>query len=461
METIRIKTPWGLFSHKMAVEADSSHVVIYKRRFPLFGKMVQVDDIPTGKLIFWGNTDDVEKSNSLWLSEDGMYESLPVSNEQLAEDDKDDWLFQNLGSSDDTAESLDDECDDEDLDADLHMYTSTYRLRLSHPDIVKLCSLLQEAGSVKASVRNASGLFLKTYIAFTEKWLFSVDGNEVDSVPIKEMAFFVRDNNRLYCGYHRQINAKINSIKVFNEIKDLCYSVSTRLADSGTNYKIGLFQPDYITLTDKAVVYTRKTFRKDEMAYVPYKRINLLMTTPGIFKKRISIFGEQNILPKHSLWIQTATELVEKIKDHGVKPETGESFYSSKIFPTNWFGRSPRVVCLDNSIVYYPNRLKGSEVQSQSEDGQLMSAMVHFSEISSVVWYKKTFSLFGTLEITGRPRNVRSDQNNNFVTMLIPQLWAFKFKWGIFKGKLFNVLKSKSSAVFDRIRDDYDFGESK
>ncbi len=65
-----------------------------------------------------------------------------------------------------------------------------------------------------------------------------------------------------------------------------------------------------------------------------------------------------------------------------------------------------------------------------------MSGMLHYSEISDVVWYKKPLAFFGTVKLRGRTQNIRLDQSDEGVTMIVPKLWAFKFKWAIFGGGL-------------------------
>ena len=71
METIRIATKWGLFRTRIEVEANPNEISLYKRSFPLIGKMQKYATIPTEKVIFWGDNDDANRSKWLWVSEDG------------------------------------------------------------------------------------------------------------------------------------------------------------------------------------------------------------------------------------------------------------------------------------------------------------------------------------------------------------------------------------------------------
>lgn len=447
MSTKRIRTKWTLFGRCIEVETDSTAVYLYKRRFPIFGRMKKIASIPTNKIIFWGNNESPAKSSWLYVSEDGTYETLPTSEEQVAVDDKDDWLYSSINSKYRNKE-LEDNNSSDDLDADVYMNTSTTRLRLKQADLVHLYSFLQSADSVKASVRKANGIIRKQYVAFTPKWLFHIKGKKVDSVPIREMAFFVTNKKYLYCGYHKQINVKINNTGLLKELKELCFSTSKRLSAHGDSYKSGCFFPDNITLTDTAVVYRRKTFGKDEMVYVPYSRINMVCSSNGLLKVRISIYGEQNIVPKHSLWRRKAQKIIDTLKEHGVNVNFGKKICSSKMFPKNWFGMAPCVICMDDCIIYYTNRLR-------KRSNNLESGMLNYSEITNVIWYKKSFSLFGTLVINGIALNIRKDQISSDVLMIVPELFVWKYKWICFKGKLYRILKKQTSAEFKRERIDY------
>lgn len=443
MGPLRFLTKRRLFKRRMEVEIDSETISLYKKKRLFFCKeMEKFASFPLDRLIYWGNNNDINSSKWLWVCEDGTYDSLPTSISQEASDDKDDWLFASLANN-----TLNGTEDDSDLDADLYMQTSTTRLKLGSEQISKIYSLIKGSEAVKATVRYACGLLPKQYIAYTDKWLFHLKKDEVDSTPLKEMAFFVRNKKNLYCGYHRQINVKILNSSLFKELKDLCYSKSIRLSAQGTTYKAGIIHPDIITITDNAIAYTRKTFRKDEMAYVPFKRVNMLFCIHGLLRKRISVFGEQNIIPKHAFWRGPALKIIDVLKQHGLNITTGKTYCSARIFPHNWFGRAPRIVCLEDSIVYYPNRISG-------EDNNLKSMMLKYSQLDEITWYKKYFTLFGTLELKGQPENIRNDQSTpEEVPMVIPELFKFKYQWWfIFSGKLKKLLMNETSATFKTVR---------
>lgn len=445
MEQLTIKTKWGLFRRRVDIVADAEKFTFTRRQFPWFWKRESAT-VQTDSIIYFGDEDETLKSKYLFLSEDGTYDVLPTTTKDMAEDDKDDFLFQSILPKDEEDEEQE-EVTEEELDADLHMYTSTRKLRLATEDIQKVMELLEKTKAVKATVRPSYGFWIfKEHLAYTDKWLFHTKRKEVDSVPLSEMAFFVKSPMKLYCGYHRQINARVLSNAVLNEIRELCYSKSKRLNDEGTTYKFGWIFPDQLTLTKNAVVYTRKTFFKDEMAYLPYKRINLvLMERKWLFWKELNIIGEQDIVPKH--WLSAGkAKLVEKaIKEHKIDPTGGTTFTAAKIFPRNWFGRAPRVVCLEDGIMYYPKRVGSKSIK--------MCYLKH-SQLDQVTYYKKWFALFGTVVIDGETTNIRQDQDSTAVEMLLPDLFAFKFKWTFFTGALKRKLE-KAGAKIQRVRESY------
>lgn len=412
MNNNRIRTCWRPFCYRFEIEADAFNVTLFKRSFPYFGKMKQFASIPMDKIIFCGNNEAPQKSRWLYLSE---------VTDTNCEDEKKEV--------------------NENHDRDLSMCTNTTRLYLSQQNLLQLHSLLKSSGAIEASVRWASGIFIKQYVAFTQKWLFHFRRDKAKAVPIEEMAFFVKNKNKLYCGYHKQLSVKICKDSLFDELKQLCYSMSKRLSSKGTTYKFGWFRPDKMIFTDSAIVYARKVYKKEEVAYVPYDRINLvLLQNKNFFRKKISIFGEQNILPRHSLGKGEASEIVSILKSHGKDVNSGTIFSSSLWFVRNWFGRSPKVACFDDCIVYEPNRLK-----KYAADLMVASAVhINYSEVTDVIWYKKRLALWGTLVLKGKSSNIRVEQDNINVTIILPDLCVCS------KAKVYKMLKAKTLAKFKR-----------
>lgn len=411
MNNNRIRTCWRPFRYRIEIEADSFNVTLFKRTFPYFGKMTQFASIPMDKIIFCGNNEAPEKSRWLYLSE--------VTDTNCEVEKKE---------------------GDENHDRDAFMHTETIRLFFGKQNLLQLHSLLKSSGAIEASIRWASGIFFKQYVAFTQKWLFHFKRDKTESVPIEEMAFFVKNKNKLYCGYHKQLSVKIYKKTLFDELKQLCYSISKRLSAKGTTYKFGWFHPDRLIFTDSAVVYARKAYRKEEIAYVPYDRIDLvLLHNKNFFRKKIGIFGEQNILPKHSLGKTKASEIVRILKSHGKDVSSGTTFSSSICFFRNWFGRSPKVVCFDDCIVYEPNRLK-----KYATNLMVVSVHINYSEVTDVIWYKKRLALWGTLVLKGESSSIRVGQDSIGLTIILPDLCVRS------KAIIYEILKAKTSAEFKR-----------
>ena len=410
-------------------------------------------------LFFGGDNNDLEQCSRVFVTYDGHYENLPKSNEEKALDDVDDWVMEQQAAVEESG------TDTDDWDKDLHMTTSTIRLILKKEVLLPLYQHLQKVGAVQAKVNYANGILSREYVAYTDKWLFHIinkwGGIETDSTPIEYMAFYVEQKNYVYCGYHRQVRVKIYNPIFRKEIKEHCKKIAPRLNEKGDDFKSPWFgrlkdlfniprwiHPDRLTLSDNAVIYTRKTFRKDEMTYLPYAKINMFVVSKGVFRRIISFYGEQNIVPKYTFKTSDTKKIMEIVESHSVHALYGDSFRSSAFFSKNWFGKAPRVVCFDNNMIYYPNRLKNKTIKALVE-------YLDYSDCQKVTWYRPWFNFFGTLVIEGASENIRLDQGNMNSYWVLPQLWTFRYKWFIFSGGLRNKLTSKTSAEFKTYRKAY------
>lgn len=451
-----ISSKWRLFARHIFIEIEDEQLKFYHRTFPYFGKLKETACFPIDKIIFCGNDNDRDKSKRLFISMDGRYDSLPSTSNEMALDDKDDW----------TLEQFNGESSQKDLDADLYMYTSTICVPLNKQSLAQVYDFLEEKKCVKATVRKASGIINQQYVAYSNDWLFHfktklIGKLETDSTPIREMAFFVENKKNIYCGYHRQVIVNVNSQNVRKELKQHCESLAPRLKETGDTYKSSWFAslkdlfnpsrwffPDRLTLTDNAVLYTRKTLRKDEMTYLPYRRINLFLIEKGLLTRRVEFYGEQNIVPRYSFKRKDVVEIEKKIQAESVPVSNGSSFKSSKIFHRNWLGKGPRILCFDDNFVYYPCRLKRQTIKTDAKS-------LRYDDITEITWHRGWFKFFGTLVIQGKPENIRLDQSNNYILCVLPDVWMFRVRWFIFRGELYDILKTKSHVDIKVTRSSY------
>ena len=460
MESNQIHTKWRFLTWRVNVEYDDTTIRFFKRSFPYLGAMKEIARFPLEHVIFCGNDNEVQKCNRLYISYDGTYNSNPSKTERSL-DDRDDWTIEqytNNGQSD--------------LDADLSMFTSTICLHLKEIPLAQLYHHLEQSKAVRATVKKACGLINPQDIAYTDKWLFHFKNRlienglfgefETDSTPILEMAFFVQQQNVVYCGYHRQVRVKINSSETRKELRDHCLKLAPRLSEEGRNFqsaKIASLKdllnisrwiyPDRLSLTPNAVIFTRKTFRKDEMTYLPYERISTFLISKGSFTRKVEFYGEQNIVPKYSFNNKDVSLIESILKEKTIKVEHGSSFNSSILFPKNWFGRCPRLLCLDNNVNYYPGRLKDKTVKTEFSS-------LNYDEIDTITWYRPWFNPFGTLVFSGEAANIRDDQVQIGTFCELPHVWTFRFKWFIFKGGLYKILKNKTDLKFITKRKSYE-----
>ena len=355
MENFQINSRWRFLCWRIKVEYDDKTIRFFKRDFPYLGKMHEIANFPLEHVIFCGNNNEFQESNRLYISYDGNYNTIPIGTNK-ALDDKDDWTIEQYSG-----------INLSDLDADLSMYTSTICVHLKKDDLVKLYNHLEQYSAVKAKVKKANGFLNTEDIAYTDKWLFHFKNRlienglfgefETDSTPIQEMAFFIQQQKIVYCGYHRQVRVKISSDETRKELKEHCLRIAPRLSEKGQNFesaKIASLKdllnisrwihPDRLSLTPNALIFTRKTFRKDEMTYLPYERISTFLISKGMFTRRVEFFGEQNIVPKYSFSNRDVSLIESILNKKTIKVEHGSSFNSSKLFPKNWFGKAPRLL---------------------------------------------------------------------------------------------------------------------
>ena len=444
---------------------------------------------------YFFNTGKIFGRKTLYISRFGEYDHLPTTEEEMAEDDKDDLTLMQFSEAldEDEVKDLNEEDEekdieekeededkkvkeikDEDENADLKLMTDTVQIRLPKEDMKEIEKILEASSAYKLKTIKCGGFFSmnQKLLAYDQVWALYVKprlwrDSEIDSTPIHYMAFFLKTKSFLqllfggcgiYCGYHRQIDVEKISASAINEFYAWCKQYAPRLNSKGTTVTSSILanplnlwrwiHPDRVTITDEAIIYTRRTLRRDEMIYLPYKNISIFLVEGGWFSffKYFSIYGEQNIIPKFNFWRGDYSKIKNAIMQHNVRVARGNSWSSSIINPKNWFGRAPRLVEIDDRLVYYPNRLK-----SEMEDKKRMVTM-KLSDIDDVTWHKGLFELLGTIEIKGRSKNIRKDQSDKPIKMKLPNLWCFSYKYFFllwWSGSLRNTLK-KSHASFHR-----------
>lgn len=379
--------------------------------------------------------------DGLFVMKSSEYDQLPTNENNFASDDADDLALQNL--PDEMTEKKDE------YNQDLYMRTDSFLVNMNKEALDDVLACLSASKALQMQANNLRGIFSHKYLAWDDKWAVHVipkrlGAPEVDSVPIGLMAFFVRTKSLLkgsgiFCGYHRQLAATGVSTQVSDTFYKWCVERSPRLSAKGDEYKTSVWpniikpgawiHPDHLTLTDDAFVYTRKTWRRDEMVYLPYNKTRMVMRSGGLITRHIEIYGEQNIIPKYSFKIATCQLILKKAKEHGVNEMIGGSYSCNVWLPKNWFGRSPRILLTDDGIIYYPNRLK--KLISHEMDMNARVVNVAYSELSEVSWYKPFFSWYGTLVIHGQVNNIRQDQVSKSIYILMPSFSKFKYKGSV------------------------------
>ena len=420
-------------------------------------------------LMFYKLQDTLWRS-TIYISRPTKYDHLPLNNSELALDDRDDWTM--LETQSGKVEATNDA-----LNADLWLRTDTIQVRAPKQFLEGLYEALKNSESKEATVRKVKGWLKHHYLTYTDDWAFHIvtflfKESEIDSTPINLMAFFVQNRTlfgkaSVYCGYHRQINIPSIPKPIAKEFQEWCYARAPRLRVEGKMYRSSIwpkfynpacwFHRDQICVTDDAVVYTRKTLFRDEMAYLPIKRIDLFIVGSGWFTRKIQIFGEQNIVPRYSFSKALANELEELLKKHNVTTVEGDSFHSSYWHMTNWFGRAPKLILAEDRLIYYPNRIS-KEVQNLDKGEKIVASTCKYSQISNIRWYKPMFHPEGVLYITAIVGSIRADQGQKTLHMIIPQLNTFKYRFFLFfSGKMRRILVKDKGRSDERRRQVFEF----
>lgn len=505
MEKTIITTGFWLWQKR--IEFDEQSISFYQKSLQCpfdfktgkkrsWQKETKYDEIQLDEnLIFFVNKHKLFGS-ALYLTHSSRYETLPQSEDDMASDDQDDWTFHELEDGQDKTGgpvTHDDDDDDEDYD-DLYECTDTIQLRRFGGKKQALLRCLKASGAVEAQYCRVGGWFRSLIqqecLAYTKDWaihvqrgFFSMGDSDIDTVPVKQTAFFVRTRPLLfgqggvYMGYHRQM--KIDAIGKNNaqKFQEWCKQYAPRLREQGKEYKSSIWanplnlwrwiHPDEVTLTDRAVLYHRHTLRRDEMVYLPYTRINILLAEPGLLFRRFSIYGEQNISSKFSFSASAVRSIQKELANKGCNAKEGKSYTCSIWTPKNWFGRSPRLLLMDNLMVYYSKRITkllvrlivvekqkeelGTKAKVETDPRKLRLVTCQPENIHSVQWCKPLFSFYGDLILHGTTTNIRSDQEEEEFYILMKGLCMFRYKYFFFfSGSLRNYLKSKTDAVWER-----------
>lgn len=498
MEKITLKK--GLIL-KDIIQYDDYSVVFYHKyfQFPIsfspfrwIGFIGQEDYeiVFDENLHYYMNTGKILRRKTIYLSQSDRYDTLPTTEQELSSDDKDDFTMMQLeDKTDEGVEPTEKLVEvgsvisskkeiDEDYDADLYLMTKTIQLRLGSMHRERIMSYLKASPAHELITAKVGSTFSlnQQLLAYDDEWAFHVmpklfSDSEIDSTPIHYMAFLLEKKpllwgrNGLYCGYHRQINIKHISKSVLNEFSAWCRARAPRLTLKGENYTSSIIanpfnlwrwlHPDELSVIDDALVYTRKTFRRDEMIYLPFQRISLFLSTKGLLTTSFEIYGEQNIIPKFSFSSTSVSAIKKAMVKHQVRIGVGRSWHSTYLFPKNWFGRAPRILNVDNKLIFYPKRIV-SEMKKYF-DMKARVGVLEKMEITKVTWHKPILNWFGTIEIEGLPHNIRNDQSAECVIMIVPNLSMFCYKYFFFfSGSLRKFLK-QSYAKFERKYKKYNF----
>lgn len=218
------------------------------------------------------------------------------------------------------------------------------------------------------------------------------------------------------------------------------------------------FTHSWIGFTPEGIVYKQKTFKTNDNLFLPYEKVNLATYTSKwswLFTKDISIYGEQNILPKKRFSKEDVAAIQQKLEEKGIYELEGESFSPS--YHTSWFGillsiitgsiyhwivvafyivskRNKMVIGSEKAA--WTGRVYGFTADKEDhwdrkEMKNLTSLVLEGKDVRSVVFLKKRwYHLWGYIYIWARPYNIRWDnetyQSSVDYDLEMGKIWSWK-----------------------------------
>ena len=269
-------------------------------------------------------------------------------------------------------------------------------------------------------------------------------------VNIKDIKYFFTRGiiyNNLYIGSDKNIRLSCVSNSDVKEVQDYILLNGGNIAAEASESHSDSWSPKVIFspslwfchssigFTDTGVVFKQKTFKTNDNIFLPYDKINLATYKSKwywIFTKDISIFGEQNILPRRR-YSKTSVSAIQKVLEaNGVKAINGEEFRPS--YHSSWFGILLSIITLSvyhwlivaASFISNRNTLTVGDKKmawngkiygftadkngswNRKEMKNLTTLALDANDVRSVVYIKKHwYHLWGYLFIWAHPYNIR------------------------------------------------------
>jgi hypothetical protein len=292
----------------------------------------------------------------------------------------------------------------------------------------------------KLEVRGKEIVFAKRHFQipiplFNDEGTWSIFGTHRVILSIPDIAFFNiqgMTNKYLYFGYLDQI--EINGVSSSNakELYEYCKANGAKLSHEGQTFKssgpwlsiMRHIHPEYLTLTDEALIYSHKTFKGRFTTYLPYTDMSFVFYGKGLLSQSISVLGEQNISPIYNFSKTCRKAIKSKFEKYGIKSVSGIAYSSCRFSSLKYlFGSRPTAWCTMDGLIW-TNKRKKEFYNLKNED----------LEAYKVV---KNGFLFKTIMITVHVTNIRKDQHGTVESFVLPNLlftkwgflfWSFGFK---------------------------------
>lgn len=232
------------------------------------------------------------------------------------------------------------------------------------------------------------------------------------------------------------------------------------------------FTKSSIGVSDDGLVFSQKTFKTNDSIFLPYDKISLIVANSKWYyfgAKKITIDGEQNIMPDKAYSLISYNAIKKVLEKNGVKPFDGDVFKPA--VPQSGLSA---VLCI--TIVYYFLLLMFSSLKRKNQvvvssenkkvllkgkifgclpgESNLFSykrikskyVISDINDVNAVVYVKKKwFHLWGYMYIIVEPKQLRSNiganQDESIYLIRVKKVWT-------------STAKSLASSVNKSLSDD-------
>lgn len=253
----------------------------------------------------------------------------------------------------------------------------------------------------------------------------------------KEIIFFTRNKKILYLGYeYWQFQLKKFSKDKTDVLEKAIIETGSKIGVKSNEIYEGYLNlwewikfllcfwkwfshvSETISITDEAIIYSKKGRKRQESAYLRFKDIFYA----GRSKGRLNVFGKQNIITENRFSRGANERIKEILYEHGINCDYIVT-YTPSIFGGffDWFFNRYWIKISDNRLIFKGKVLYGAELKKGETDIRCyLNSNVVFCKSYKHHWY----NLHGTIYVVFNPKNIRKDQESGSEVIKMEHLWS-------------------------------------